>query len=1064
MGIRFKCGGCGAVLSVVDQLAGKQAKCGRCGRVVLVPAAQAKRLELLADLPDHTSLAADDPFAATLPANRPSKKGLVRFFQEHEVAVVLTGLAAFCLVMLVIALAVISGRRSRASEESISTARTPDLADRERPRSNQPGGRSAPAGADQPRQTPPPSAGRPASLPAMAPLSSGEQASGTSPSSGGGGRESFSGTELGHAEVLQWPEEDVPWAVEPDPAPPPTRPYHGTPIPIGVGAKRGEIVFARADVGRAAVFHRADADRIPAAKTAGNDDLYWLTHHDLYSGRLLGRIDFPTDGTLMAISPGGKLAALLVGRGTNSHLEVWSLDSRRCIARWRFDSAFAETDATAGEPCLRRHSELAHALFVDDEHLVLTGKDGVTALWKLPEGRAVYRLPQGINQGGCRGAPLITPGGRYLVGVQSGRLRFFDPLTGKVAGDAEGEVGSRGGHGPLNYAFSVDGRLLALAQPDYRYSELGVWDMASGEFVWYSCLADRMKPQLAWCGESRLLSFEGDDALLVDLDLGVSLCTASFSGGWLTGGQHGGGQWAVHEETPLLQSWLATVEGIGQTLAAQIKTPIPTQVPVLLGPGASVSLEVGAISGPGLPADMREKAQRHLHQQLESGGTQIEPGAAVKLVATCQCGQDGEEEFELSRFFGPSEPKKRVRVPIYTCRARLALLGQSGEVHWEATLDDDTASYFVMVEYIPAGEDPADYLRKKRLERRTSTVEEFFLQARLPSRMFSPLRTERGSGGLDFVHLVMDAVLRVPDLPQVFMDTEMVSLEKAPVGLLPQMIRSDIEDNYLEILAADDVLAERLRWCPAVKSPSIGLRCGLALETTGLTRKPSVFRLDHLQEHTGVIGPGLVQALCERVSDGRLGDWRQPVDPRTALAVYLGMGDRDDLMQLAKAHYVDLVALVSLTQKGQDILMRVRLITTVDGETRWVSASLSSQKVGAARQFGEDLLTPVLNEAIATIDADFVLAALPSLLPEHAKARLAALAGKASGSKSLEMLAALSEARYYQNKGLVTADEAATLFDAALGSGNGSRFAAATGPERRQMVRDRLDELAVRRR
>jgi len=277
-------------------------------------------------------------------------------------------------------------------------------------------------------------------------------------------------------------------------------------------------------------------------------------------------------------------------------------------------------------------------------------------------------------------------------------------------------------------------------------------------------------------------------------------------------------------------------------------------------------------------------------------------------------------------------------------------------------------------------------------------------------------------------------------------------------GAAPDGVQKQIREVYVDLIAGDPAgLAERLRWHPGEREPSVGLRWGVGVQWTGEDAGQEIRSEQQFTQATGNVGPGIVAALKQRLAQGKFGDWPAASGSQIDHVVFLGSDDLANLLDDARRIALDRLVLINLTvktigfQRRRDVTMVVRLVDVASGQSQWASPSLSASQMMAAARAGGNPGAAMVAEVMKEIDAKHQLAPMPALRPEHVESRVAAMAGGLS-DKPDEMLPVLVELRYYQAKGLLPAERAAELYDRILGTGRGRLLAGDDEAERREAL------------
>ncbi len=288
----------------------------------------------------------------------------------------------------------------------------------------------------------------------------------------------------------------------------------------------------------------------------------------------------------------------------------------------------------------------------------------------------------------------------------------------------------------------------------------------------------------------------------------------------------------------------------------------------------------------------------------------------------------------------------------------------------------------------------------------------------------------------------------VPGNPQPAVASVDRDFEKRSVAYL--------RDQLAELILGDGkALVERMQWLPAQKRPSIGVRWALGVQITGRTDAAAIHSLADLADVTGPIGPGLLDALQQRMADGKFGAWPKADDPRLREVRLLGSGKPADLDDSARRQGLDLLLQVDLdTQligfsKRWQTTAKVRIVDPSTGLTLWASEPLTDTQVALALRNGnEDPRVLLVQKVAAKIDLDYQLDKMPELTADQVAHRLAEL-GRQKLDKPLLVLA---ELRYYQAQKLAAHDDLDRLYDQILGPGGGRKMLEGTDAERREAL------------
>jgi hypothetical protein len=294
----------------------------------------------------------------------------------------------------------------------------------------------------------------------------------------------------------------VPWRVTPDPAPAFPGPDQPVPLPFSMsdlttwyGVKAPVAEVSKYDPkGEYAVRSRA-AVRV-----------------DPQSGRQTGRVELPAQVWLIGADTDGA-AAITADADEGRRIDLWLLDAGRHAIGWRPDPG--RTDD--------RGRVVLVSLPAADRVFTLTA-GGLAVLWKLPDLKPDYALDIGPLTD-----PQLTPGGKYLFGVDGTTVRFVEVLTGKPAGDAplSGRlVYSSGGRErgdfigvylPRLVVRPDGGQLAAVVYDGKPAKRFAVRiDLATGKSADPVVTTDHMLSQAGYVGPGQVLTPAG----VLDLGLG----------------------------------------------------------------------------------------------------------------------------------------------------------------------------------------------------------------------------------------------------------------------------------------------------------------------------------------------------------------------------------------------------------------------------------------------------------------------------------------------------------------------------------------------------------------
>ena len=130
----------------------------------------------------------------------------------------------------------------------------------------------------------------------------------------------------------------------------------------------------------------------------------------------------------MALSPDGA-SVLTIDNRDRRRLDVYSTSQAGHVAGWRpYGKELSDDDKA-----------VVWADFLASDRVLTVNRTGLLVLWSLPDCKAVY-----VAEGACEGAPVLSPGRKYLAAYLGGTLRLLDPATGELKGEAQAPAGSSG--------------------------------------------------------------------------------------------------------------------------------------------------------------------------------------------------------------------------------------------------------------------------------------------------------------------------------------------------------------------------------------------------------------------------------------------------------------------------------------------------------------------------------------------------------------------------------------------------------------------------------------------
>jgi hypothetical protein len=296
----------------------------------------------------------------------------------------------------------------------------------------------------------------------------------------------------------------VQWGVVADPAPA----FPGTDRPIPLPFPMSDLTCWYGV--RAPVFELRKYD--PKGEYAAQSRA--AVRVDPGSGRETGRAELLPQTWLIGADPEGTVA-ITADADEGRRIDLWVLGTGKHAVGWRPEPS--QTDD--------RGRVVLATLPCADRAFTLTA-GGLAVLWKLPDLEPEYALDVGPLTD-----PQLTPGGRYLFGVDDATVRFVEVLTGKPAGDVTltGRFEYRG-FGDRERRDSVGtylprlvvrpdgGQLAAIVYDEKPPRRFAVRiDLATGKPAGRAETAEHMLSQAGYVGPDHVLTPTG----VLDLRLGA---------------------------------------------------------------------------------------------------------------------------------------------------------------------------------------------------------------------------------------------------------------------------------------------------------------------------------------------------------------------------------------------------------------------------------------------------------------------------------------------------------------------------------------------------------------
>jgi WD40 repeat protein len=860
------------------------------------------------------------------------------------------------------------------------------------------------------------------------------------------------------------PGEEQAWSVEPDPA---ASPKSLIPRPVRFGQDRvHRLLFSSPESPSVVVLH---AD-LTTWKTRFNYTPAVLpdrlTAYDLITGEASETMEIPRGGDLKAVSPDGQLAALTIGR-ERDRIDVWSIADRTHAVGWR---PYADEDVKL----IPRHGDIAYTArtitwvgFVDPTLVLTLSQRGRLILWQLPNVKAVYEMEFDPWT-----SAVLTPGRKYAAVFQGTRLRFFEPKSGDFCGDLPLPYKNSGGARADQIAFSPSGRDLAMVVPGGEVSTVLHWDLQSGKLVSEIPVA-KASVGLDWSDADHLITGGGlsrgghdfgGECYLVDVRRKAIVWKYRLDRGCRLSQGPDQRQWLLARTNAYGAGYLGALAFSDPQMLAKVDAEFPANMPPLVGPGSKVRVVISGM--------VNSEVKEALESSLRRNGCEVTSAAPVTLMASCS--STGSRTVSYQRMFSlGGDGAETFSLQVTGYKARLAFVDSSGKTLWEREGQFGSGGPG-RIFAVSGDEDPQEYLNRMASHDPKGPMVSFFGGTRIPRVLYFQPTHDKGQPGLGTTTLDVFGLFNLKEERGRAPTTSVTSGREGTAGAIRagSVTRADasrdsaaqptgerfVRKTYLGLLTDDTALEERLKWFPAAKRPSIGLRWGLGVVLASQADPPKIRSSDDLAKLTGPIGPALIEQLQTRMGQGAFGKWPENGPPGCRKVAILGAGTQPELVAVAKKDGLDVLVLFTLrvrpagSGRRMDMSMRVRLLDVASDEALWTSESVSSGRVASARQSGSDPLLELHEAVLRQVDESFRLAPMPTLAPEHVRGRVA---GLVEGSQELgedERLRILVELRYYQGKELLSRDAAAKAYDQVLGEDKGSELAAADGPGRRALL------------
>jgi hypothetical protein len=347
------------------------------------------------------------------------------------------------------------------------------------------------------------------------------------------------------------------------------------------------------------------------------------------------------------LSPSGTRLLIVSQEGSHdfvARLEVWNVVDGKLAQQatwWPY--------ATSADHWSNRE---LRGRWVDDEHLLTVGGQGMLVLWRLDgkSPRAIYQLDS------VAGGIALSPGRAHLAAAVPGGPGIFRAIDGELLAwmaDARPSSGS--------LAFNADGTRLASVVGQRVF----VWNAASGKQERNFDCPGLQAGSVHWLDDNHLLVGHGD---VVDIERRLILWR--YESTHLPAAFHGGWQWLIMQSGS--DMGIVPAKLLHEEVLAAAKRLNPDEI-LALKPGAKVSLDI-QISG-----EEKTKAEEAIRAELEKNGIEVADGQPLQLAARIVTGDTQTEEYGRHAF---SRDTQQVTLTEKRYEVELTI---DGETVWKQT-------------------------------------------------------------------------------------------------------------------------------------------------------------------------------------------------------------------------------------------------------------------------------------------------------------------------------------------------------------------------------------------
>ncbi|MDR3637593.1 MAG: PQQ-binding-like beta-propeller repeat protein [Isosphaeraceae bacterium] len=462
-------------------------------------------------------------------------------------------------------------------------------------------------------------------------------------------------TELASARRVKASTKAPAYAVAPDGATPSAASMLRRAIPLRVQANEVQgLLFNGLEHGVAGVYSLPGGINVfdPNQNEAKPRRLELYT---LANGRSAGQVELPNLVDPVTISPDAD-RVLTIDNKEHGRVDVFMTAGQKHVAGWRpYGKESADDKA------------VTWAGFLSADQVLTVNKAGTLVLWSLPDCKPVY-----VADSACEGAPVLSPGRKFLACYLGGTVRFLDPATGETKGEAELPASANGGRTEFKgAAFPPDGAaLVALVSGDHIVR----WDVRTGKVtadfrtvMTIAPMPNTHNAPVECCGPNHALL---DGRVLIDLEHRAHVW--SYFGPSVSAGAPDGRHWYV--------------TGIFNQPATLAPVALPeadvNRVVALVGdPNAKASLRVGSKVGlqlefTGPPTDnagYRNEVTQMLNHKLQANGMTVGDGGVAQVVVNIQERNTGKTIGYRNFGDSPRNPPRNVlQITVLDCEVQLA--------------------------------------------------------------------------------------------------------------------------------------------------------------------------------------------------------------------------------------------------------------------------------------------------------------------------------------------------------------------------------------------------------